>query len=98
MLELFFSAIWKVVVTSLVIGAGLPALFAYGVRAMAYGAGGDADVDQAPAHPLGRIVAYVCFAVVVAGVALGITVIVAAAFGRSAGFQGIVPTLVTKGG
>ncbi|HYO85216.1 MAG TPA: hypothetical protein VES01_01970 [Dermatophilaceae bacterium] len=98
MLELFFWAIWKVVVTSLVIGAGLPALFAYGVRAMASGAGGDADAEHAPGHPFGRVVAYVCFAVVLAGVALGITVIVAAACGRSAGFQGIVPTLVTKGG
>ena len=42
------------------------------------------------------MLAAVCFAVVVAGVALGITFIVASGFGKALSFEHIFPTLIDK--
>lgn len=88
---------WKVLLAGLIFGAGLPLIFALGVRAMAYGSGGDAEVSHDRPHPLGRIVAVVCFAVVIGAVALGIIMIVASGFGKEVVFNGIIPTLQDKG-
>jgi hypothetical protein len=85
----------RVLVVGLVLGAGLPAVFALGIRAMAYGDGGDAEVSHERPHPVGRLLAYLCFAVVIAGVALGLTVIVASGFGMEVVFDPF-PTLVEK--
>jgi hypothetical protein len=91
------GTIGQVLLVSLVLGAGLPVLFALGLRAMAWGAGGDAEEHEAgvrPApHPLGRVLGVLCFAVVVLGVVLGITVVVAGGFGLELGFAGGWPTL-----
>jgi hypothetical protein len=91
---------WRVLIAGLVLGAGLPALFALGVRSMAYGQGGDAEehaVGVAPApHPVGRLVGGLCFLVVVLAVALGITYIVASGFGKALSFDHIYPTIVNK--
>ena len=99
-LGLALDGAWRVLAIGLLLGAGLPAIFAFGVRSMAYGQGGDAEVHTAgtgPApHPLGRVIAVVCFAVVLVVVALGITFIVATGFGKSLSFEHVFPTLVTK--
>ncbi|MCO8271170.1 hypothetical protein M1L60_11255 [Actinoplanes sp. TRM 88003] len=87
---------WKVLLAGLILGAGLPALFAVGIRSMAFGAGGDAEVDHAPPHPIGRLVAYVLFTVVVFVALLGITFIVASGFGKTISFDHIYPTIVDK--
>lgn len=92
---------WKVLVAGLVLGAGLPMLFAVGIRATAYGTGGDAEVHAAgvsgpAAHPVGRLIGYLCFAIVLLGVALGITFIVASGFGKALSFEHFYPTLVAK--
>jgi hypothetical protein len=91
---------WRVLVAGLLFGAGLPMLFALGVRAMAFGAGGDAETHEggtAPApHVLGRVLGVLCFAIVVAAVALGITYIVAAGLGKTISFEHIYPTIVDK--
>jgi hypothetical protein len=92
---------WKVLLAGLILGAGLPTLFALGIRAMAYGAGGDAEVHASgavgpAAHPAGRALGYLCFAVVLLAVALGITFIVATGFGKTLSFDHIYPTLVGK--
>jgi hypothetical protein len=91
---------WKVLIAGLVLGAGLPALFAAGVRSMAYGQGGDAEVHGPgggpAAHPIGRIVAVLCFVIVVLAVALGIVYIVATGFGKALSFEHLYPTLVSK--
>jgi hypothetical protein len=75
---------WRVLVVCLLLGAGLPALFAAGIRALARPA------------PTGRPVAYACFTVVLLGVALGLTFIVASGFGKALSFTHIYPTLVDK--
>ncbi|MBM2621365.1 hypothetical protein JIG36_38270 [Actinoplanes sp. LDG1-06] len=87
---------WKVLAAGLILGAGLPALFALGIRALAWGAGGDAEVPAAPPRPAGKVLAYGLFAVVVLGVLLGITFIVASGFGKTISFDHLYPTIVDK--
>ena len=87
---------FKVLMAGLLLGAGLPAVFALGIRALAYGVGGDAEVDQAPPHPIGKLLAALCFAVVVAGVVLGITIVVASGVGKEVVFDPILPMIVDK--
>jgi hypothetical protein len=97
-LTLALAGGWRVLLAGLVLGAGLPALFAVGVRSMAWGAGGEAEVHgdgtAAPApHPVGRILAILCFLIVVLAVALGITFIVATGMGKTLSFEHIYPTI-----
>jgi hypothetical protein len=92
---------WKVLVAGLVLGAGLPLLFALGIRSLAYGAGGEAEVHEtgvtAPApHRVGTVVGYTLFLIVLLGVLLGITFIVASGFGKALSFDHIYPTIVDK--
>ena len=85
----------RVLVVGLVLGAGLPAVFALGIRALAYGQGGEAEVSHERPHPVGRVLALLAFAVVVGGVLLGLTVIVASGVGMEVVFDPF-PTLVEK--
>lgn len=95
-ITLALDGVWKVLVIGLLLGAGLPALFAVGIKAMAAGAGGDAEVNRATPNPLGRAVAIICFAVVIAVAAVGITYIVASGFGKTISFDHIYPRIVDK--
>jgi len=75
------SALWKIVVVGILLGAGLPALFAVGLRALSMPGGGaqpaGPDSDQVVGgSPLGMTIAVVCFAVVLAAIAIGIYYIV----------------------
>jgi hypothetical protein len=98
-LTLAVEALWKILVVGLVLGAGIPVLFSAGIRAMAYGAGGSAETaagGTSAAHPVGRVLAVVCFAVVLLAVALGLTFIIATGFGKALSFEHVYPTLVAK--
>ncbi len=72
-------AIWNIVWAGVLLGAGLPALFAFGLLALDYDetdaavAAGTASVTRNPARVA---LAGVCFAVVIAAVAWGIYFIV----------------------
>ena len=74
-------ALWQIVVIGIIAGAGLPALFAVGLRALNMGATvstGTGDEDQiVGGSPVGIAAAAVCFAIVLAGVGWGIYFIVA---------------------
>ncbi|GAA4969717.1 hypothetical protein [Kineococcus glutinatus] len=99
--SLELQALWRILLASLVLGAGLPVLFSVGIRAMAWGAGGDAEAHAAGTagpvgHPAGRVLGIACFAVVLLAVALGITFIVAGGFGKALSFEHVYPTLVDK--
>lgn len=99
--SLGLQAAWKVLLISALLGAGLPALFAAGVRAMAYGQGGDAELHAAgtagPAgRPLGRLLAGLCFLLVLVAVGLGITFIVASGLGKTISFEHVYPTIADK--
>ena len=95
-LALAADGAWKVLVVSLVLGAGLPVIFALGVRARAFAAGGGGDSEHTERYPVGNALFALCILVVLAGVALGITIVVASGFGKAVSFEHIYPTIVSK--
>lgn len=95
-LWLALGGAWNVLWVGLLLGAGLPAVFALGIRALSYGVGGDADATDHVPHPAARVVAYLCFAVVLVAVAAGIGVIVAHGLGMRLVMDGLLPTFVAK--
>jgi hypothetical protein len=87
----------QVLFAALLLGAGLPAIFALGMRSLAYGAGGTAEVSvTATPHPVGKVLAVVCFSVVVVAIVLGITWIVGTGMGYSLVFDHLIPTFRKK--
>ena len=86
---------WRVLLVSLVLGAGLPAMFSFGIRALAWGTGGEAEAHAEGVvpkpHLAGRLVGYSMFALVVLSVVLGISYIVAHGLGWTLSFNGILP-------
>lgn len=95
------DAAWRVLVVGVLLGAGLPALFALGVRSLAWGAGGEAAVHPAgvTVRPrlIGRLGAYALFTAVILSVLMGIGYIVAHGFGMVITFNGIWPVFTPKG-
>ena len=72
-------AVWEIVVVGLLAGAGLPALFAIGLRALGKPAKGHvtvADDELVGGSRAGIAIAAVCFAIVLAAVGYGIYIIV----------------------
>lgn len=96
MFGLFASSLGSVLLFGLLLGAGLPAVFALGIRFMAAGAGGGAEIDHAAPRPLSRAAGVVCFAIVAGAVVLGITVIVSSGFGYRVSFEHVIPLLEKK--
>ena len=75
------GALWQVLLVGLVLGAGLPALFALGLRSLNAGrtvamAGGGAGATGSKPSALGLTGAVICFGIVVLSVAFGIVVII----------------------
>lgn len=67
------GALVKVLVFGIIAGAGLPALFAVGVRAQAVGAGTISGQPLAgDRRPVLTAVSYLCFALVAVAVAIGV--------------------------
>jgi hypothetical protein len=106
MFSLFLQDAWKVLIYSLILGAGLPVVYALGVRASALGTAGAGGAEGSGAtvtasmrrrHRLGRIAAGVCFAVVLAGIGLGLAYIWASGHGDQLSFEHGYPTFVPKG-
>jgi hypothetical protein len=74
------QALWQIVVFGLVAGAGLPAVFALGLRALTMGrnAGATPESEQiVGGNPVGMVLGGLCFLIVLAGIAGGIYFIVA---------------------
>jgi hypothetical protein len=97
--SLFLQDAWKVLLYSLVLGAGLPVAYAVGVRALAIGSTGvsaDGDAPVVRRSPVSTGLDTICFLVVVAGVALGLTYVVASGQGKMLSFDHVYPTLVPK--
>ncbi|MFT3873525.1 MAG: hypothetical protein QM714_12925 [Nocardioides sp.] len=98
-LRLVFSAAWEILWVGLLLGAGLPAVFAAGVRLLAGPAAPVAEdgteVVPRPGLPQ-RVLAGVCFAVVLYGVAVGILIVVGGGMGKEVTFDHLIPALVPK--
>ncbi|TSD95119.1 hypothetical protein FOS14_19240 [Skermania sp. ID1734] len=76
-MELFtktIDSLWQVVVIGLVLGAGLPIVFACGVRLLATDSESQVG-DTSRRRPLNIAAAIVCFALIVAAVITGILLI-----------------------
>jgi hypothetical protein len=73
-----FEALWQVVAVGLLLGAGLPALFALGVRSLNSGRVLLADGPEivSKASPAGKVGAALCFGLTALAVLFGIVVIV----------------------
>jgi hypothetical protein len=73
-------ALWKIVVLGLAAGAGLPALFAIGLKALSTGPRTAMGNDEAiyGGNAYGLVAASFCFAVVLAAIGWGIYSIVSA--------------------
>ena len=79
-------ALWQILVAGLICGAGLPALFVFGIRAMAWtshgrpvAVGDDGVVGSdrvVGGNPVGMAIACVCFALTAIGVGWGLYFIV----------------------
>lgn len=93
-LALAFTSAWQVLAVALVLGAGIPAVFAFGVRGLAAGTG--QMTDDASPRAWGKPLAAVCFALVLLAVVLGLTIIISSGFGMKVSFEHIYPTLVEK--
>ncbi len=99
MFSLFLQDAWKVLLYSLLLGAGLPVVYALGVRALAHGTvttGDGVEVPGARRSPVGVAVATTCFVVVVVAIAVGLAYIVAAGHGEKLSFEHVYPTFVPK--
>jgi hypothetical protein len=87
----------QVLFAALLLGAGLPVIFALGMRSLAFGTGGTAEVAVASRpHPLGKVIAYTCFGVVVLAIVLGISWIVGTGMGYSLVFDHLLPAFRKK--
>ena len=73
-----FEALWQVLVAGVILGAGLPVLFALGIRVLGTGrqVAADGVTYNSPPTATGRIGSTVLFAICAAAVIFGIVVIV----------------------
>ena len=77
-------AIWEIVVVGLLAGAGLPAMFALGLRALGKPAKGHvtvSDDELVGGSRAGIAIAAVCIAIVLAAIGYGIDIIVISGHG-----------------
>jgi hypothetical protein len=75
-----YKALSEIVVIGLLAGAGLPAIFALGMRALAIPAKGHlrtSERELVGGNPAGIAVAALCFLIVLGAIAYGIYIIVA---------------------
>jgi len=75
-----FTAVWQIVVVGLLAGAGLPAIFAIGIRALGTPGKGHvtaAEDELVGGSPAGIALAVACFAIVGAAIGYGIYIVVA---------------------
>lgn len=85
---------WEVLIIGMILGAGVPSIFALGLRAMSYGAVRGQDTANHRPNMFARVVAICCFAIVIAAILIGITIIVSDGLGMKLNFGW--PLLVSK--
>ena len=97
-IELALEGGLRVLIAGLAFGAGLPVLFALAMRALTLGpTTTDADGRTRTAtSPAGKAIAAVLIAVLVGGVVLGLSIIVASGMGKAVSFEHVIPVFVDK--
>lgn len=96
--RLSLEGAWELLRNGFVLGAGLPIIFALGVRLWSGSEAAATDGTATASEPSigSRIAAVVCFLLVVYAVVAGIEIIVAAGLGKVVTFDHIIPTLTPK--
>jgi hypothetical protein len=98
-LTLLLEGAGSVLFAGLVFGAGLPVVYAIALRVLTIGATSYADpsgeVHSTP-RLSSRVFSGLLIAVVVAGIVVGLMIIVATGFGKEVSFDSIYPTIVDK--
>ncbi len=95
--RLALGAAWNVLYVGLLLGAGLPIMFALGVRLLSPPVAQDGEAVASSPSALNRVLAGLCFAVVAYGVLVGMLVIIGAGQGKVVSFEHFFPVLVPKG-
>ncbi|ADG77344.1 hypothetical protein TPAU25S_02183 [Tsukamurella paurometabola] len=96
-ITLALNAVWKVLLVGLILGAGLPALFAVGVRGLAIGNGHEQeDGTVHKPNPLGNVIAAVAFLIVIVAIVLAVAMVVSSGYGYKMSFENIYPTFTKK--
>ena len=90
---IFLQDAWVVLIAAMVLGAGLPILFAFGVKSIAWANG---DLPGTPANRIGRVLAAALFSIIVFAVLVGLGYIVAHGLGYTMTFNGLIPTFTHK--
>lgn len=96
MVPLALEGAWKVLAAGLVLGAGLPIIYAFAVRGMAMAQGAGAIIGEQTKKPMGKLLAGLCLLVILLAVSYGISFIVATGIGKVVTFDHIVPWFVDK--
>ena len=96
MSDLYFAlhGAGSVLVVGLLLGAGLPAIFALGVRALSLGQ--TTEGAEVKATPLGKALAAICFGIVALAILVGIGTIIAHGLGAVLTFEGWVPVFKAR--
>lgn len=97
--KLLLEGASSVLFAGLVFGAGLPVVYAIALRVLTIGATSYADpsgeIHSTP-RLSSRVFSGLLIAVVVAGIVVGMMIIVATGFGKEVSFDTIYPTIVDK--
>ena len=96
MIPLALDGAWKVLVAGLLLGAGLPVLYAFAVRGLAMARGAGAIIGEQTAKQFGKVIAWVLLLVILLAVSYGISFIVATGIGKVVTFDHILPWFVDK--
>ena len=96
MIPLALEGAWKVLAAGLVLGAGLPVIYALAVRGLAVAQGAGAVLGEVKAKPYGKLVWWACLLLILLAVSYGISFIVATGLGKVVTFDHVIPWFVDK--
>ena len=82
---------WKVLLAGLLLGAGIPTLFAMAVKGLATAEGGEAAGGASP-RAAGKLMAAVFFFIILTLVVYGLAWLIFTSLGFKVGFSGPFPT------
>ncbi|MFT4080948.1 MAG: hypothetical protein QM638_00030 [Nocardioides sp.] len=92
---------WKVLLAGLILGAGLCAVYAVGIRGMALSAAGSGEAGQGgqggrQGNAIGYVIAGVCLLIVLYGIVSGIMIVLGSGLGKDVTFDHVIPMFTEK--
>ena len=96
MIPLALEGAWKVLAAGLVLGAGLPILYAFAVKGLAMAHGAGAISGEQTKKPIGKLLWWGLLLVILLAASYGISFIVATGIGKVVTFDHVIPWFVDK--